>query len=222
LATISREFHLVPDNRRQSHCSYKQHDPMMGALSCMFLQQPSWLPFQTQLDAGMNDNNLTHLFNATELPKETQTRDILDDIEYYRSAFKTLFNQLRQDKPLAKFRLPLTPEGVFYAVVDASQYHSSKKIHCECCLTKVHAGVTTYQHQVLQGAVMHPDPRQVIPLMPEPILNTDGRNKQDCEHSATQRFLTKLRTDHPRLPLLIGGDGLFSDSTIIKQATILT
>ena len=31
------------------------------------------------------------------------------------------------------------------------------------------------------------------------------------------RFLTKLREDHPRLPLLIGGDGLFSDGTITKH-----
>jgi hypothetical protein len=223
IAKVSRQFNLVPDQRRQSHCVYKQHDVMMAALSCMFLQQPSWLQFQQQLQAGLNDNNMAHLFNTTELPKETQTREILDDIdsENYRSTFKTLFEQVRQDKQLDIFRLPLTLEGIFYVAVDGSQYHSSKEIHCEHCLTKVHKGVTTYQHQVLQGAVMHPDCRQVIPLMPEPILNTDGHKKQDCEHRATLRFLTKLREDHPRLPLLIGGDGLFSDSTITKHVLSL-
>ncbi len=223
IAKISHEFRLIPDNRRQSHCTYKQHDVMMAALACMFFQQPSWLQFQQQLEAGLNDNNLSHLFNATELPQETQTRDILDEIdsEQYRSTFNTLFEQLRQDKQLDKFRLPLSLSGLFYVAIDGSQYHSSKKIQCECCLTKVHGDVTTYQHQVLQGAVMHPESRQVIPLMPEPILNTDGDKKQDCEHKATQRFLTKLREDHPRLPLLIGGDGLFSDSTIIKHTLSL-
>jgi hypothetical protein len=68
---------------------------------------------------------------------------------------------------------------------------------------------------------MHPGCRQVIPLMPEPILNSDGNKKQDCEHQATKRFLTQLRKDHPRLPLLVGGDGLFSDGTITKHAESL-
>jgi hypothetical protein len=64
---------------------------------------------------------------------------------------------------------------------------------------------------------MHPDCRQIIPLMPEPILNSDGQKKQDYEHQATKRFLTPLRKDHPRSPLLIGGDGLFADGTITKH-----
>jgi hypothetical protein len=68
---------------------------------------------------------------------------------------------------------------------------------------------------------MHPDGRQVIPLMPEPILNTDGNKKQDCEHSATKRFLTQLKKDHPHLPLLISGDGLFSDGTITRHVISL-
>lgn len=223
IARVSDSFRAVPDKRRQSHCAYEQHDVMMGALSCMFFQQPSWLQFQTHLEAGLGDNNMKHLFNMASLPKESQVRDILDNIdsEHYRPVFNELLEQARKDKQLEPFRLPLTTEGLFYAVVDGSQYHSSKKVHCECCLRKVHGGVTTYQHQVLQGAIMHPDCRQVIPLMPEPILNTDGNKKQDCEHRATLRFLDKLKADHPRLPLLIGGDGLFSDGTITKHVLSL-
>ena len=164
------------------------------------------------------------MFHASQLPKELQCRNILDsvDSEYYRPIFKGLFEQLRQDKQLEKFRLPLTRQGLFYAAMDGTLYHSSKKIHCDCCLTKKHAnGTTTYQHQVLQGAIMHPDNRQVIPLMPEPILNTDGQRKQDCEHNAAKCFLTQLRNDHPQLPLMIGGDGLFSDGPIIRHVTAL-
>ena len=216
---ISGIFRKVPDIRRQSHCLYKQADVMMGALSCMFFQEPSWLQFQKHMDAGLGDNNMKHLFNVSNLPKESQVRDILDEVdsEHYRPVFNTLFEQARKDKQLEPFRVPLTPGGVFYVAIDGSQYHTSKKIHCECCLRKVRGDVTTYQHQVLQGAVMNPDCRQVIPLMPEPILNSDGAKKQDCEHKATLRFLTKLREDHPRLPLCIGGDGLFSNGPMVKH-----
>lgn len=223
IKSISQKFHAIPDKRRQSHCLYKQHDVMMGALSCMFFQEPSWLQFQKHLDEHSGDNNLHQLFNVGELPSESQVRDILDNVdsEHYRPVFKVLFEQARKDKQLEQYRIPLISGGVFYIAADGGQYHSSKKVHCECCLRKVRGSVTTYQHQVLQGAIMHPDCKQVIPMMPEPILNTDGNQKQDCEHKAMIRFLTKLREDHPRLPILIGGDGLFSDGTIIKHVLSL-
>ena len=35
--------------------------------------------------------------------------------------------------------------------------------------------------------IMHPDMKQVIPLMPEEIRNTDGATKQDCEMNAGKR-----------------------------------
>ncbi len=97
-----------------------------------------------------------------------------------------------------------------YIPVDGTVYRSSKKISCDCCLTQTHSNDTvTYKHTALQGAVVHPEIAQVIPLMPEAIKNTDGQEKQDCEQSAAKRFLEQLKKDHPRLPILIGDD-LFS------------
>ncbi|MFK5984623.1 MAG: hypothetical protein QM479_04240 [Pseudomonadota bacterium] len=55
---------------------------------------------------------------------------------------------------------------------------------------------------------MHPDKKQVIPLMPEAILNTDGSEKQDCESKAAKRFISHLKQTHPRQGFLICGDGL--------------
>jgi len=224
IGKISKGFSAIEDKRRQTHSRYQQHDVMMAALSCMFFQEPSWLQFQHELQESLHDNNLTHLFHVNQLPKESQCRDILDNIdsEHYRGIFNTLFEQVRKDKQLEAFRSPLTATGLFYVPMDGTQYHRSKKVNCPSCLTKKHGkGDVIYQHQVLQGAIMHPDCRQVIPLMPEPILNSDGKKKQDCEHNAAKRFLTQLREDHPRLPLLIGGDGLFSDGPIIQHARAL-
>jgi hypothetical protein len=63
---------------------------------------------------------------------------------------------------------------------------------------------------------MHPDMRQVIPLMPEEIRNTDGTEKQDCETNAAKRLIPKIRKDHPQLGLIIVGDDLFSRQPLIK------
>jgi len=58
--------------------------------------------------------------------------------------------------------------------------------------------------------------RQVLPLAPEPIANTDGKKKQDCELSAAKRFLSKIRSAHPKLPIIITGDGLYSDQPFVQ------
>ena len=88
--------------------------------------------------------------------------------------------------------------------IDGTQYHSSTSIHCDCCLSKTHRnGEITYSHTVLQGAIMHPDKKQVIPLMPEAIKNGDGSKKQDCEINAAKRFVQKLKSTHPRQGYLV-------------------
>jgi hypothetical protein len=79
--------------------------------------------------------------------------------------------------------------GVYLYSVDGSQHHSSKQVSCKHCLTKHHKkGGTSYSHGVLQGVVMHPSQRQVLPMAPEIIRNEDGTKKQDCELNATKRF----------------------------------
>jgi hypothetical protein len=44
---------------------------------------------------------------------------------------------------------------------------------------------------------MHPDKKQVIPVMPEAIRNKDGTKKQDCELNTTKPFIANLRATHP-------------------------
>ncbi len=64
---------------------------------------------------------------------------------------------------------------------------------------------------------MHPDQRQVIPLMPEEINNRDGGTKQDCEVNAAKRLLPKIRQDYPDLGIVLAGDSLFSKQPFISD-----
>lgn len=132
-----------------------------------------------------------------------------------------MFETLRRDKQLVPYSQPLTAQGLYYVAVYCSQYHSSKTIQCKRCLTKERKSGTVYQHHTLQAALMHPDCRQVIPMMPEAILNTDGNKKQDCEQKAMKRLLTQLKQMHPRFPFLIGGDSLFAHAPTIELITSL-
>lgn len=101
--------------------------------------------------------------------------------------------------------------------LDGTGYFSSQKIHGESCLEKNHRdGSTTYSHQMLGAALMHPDRRAVIPLMPESIVKHDGTEKNDGERHAAKRFITKLRHDHPHLKFIITEDGLSSNAPHIE------
>jgi hypothetical protein len=111
--------------------------------------------------------------------------------------------------------------------VDGSQYFSSQKISCPSCLTKTSKkGVIRYSHQILQAVIVHPDNKQVIPLAPEAIQNTDGTEKQDCEIgtekqdceiNAGKRFIKKFRKTHPKLKIIFSGDDLFSKQPFVDE-----
>lgn len=90
-------------------------------------------------------------------------------------------------------------------------------MHCASCLHKVHRnGSITYYHQMLGAAIIHPDCREVIPLMPEPMVTLDGTANNDGERHAAKRFITTLRQDYPHLKCIITEDSLRSNAPHIE------
>ena len=51
---------------------------------------------------------------------------------------------------------------------------------------------------------------------PEPIVNRDGTDKNDCERHAAKRFIAKLRQDHPHLKFIVTEDSLSSNAPHIE------
>src|SRR5262249_11160591 len=77
------------------------------------------------------------------------------------------------------------------------------------CLHRVHRnGSSTYAPQMLGAALIHPDVRAVIPLMPEPLVRHEGTAKNDGERNAARRFVATLRQDHRHLTCIMTGDRL--------------
>ena len=217
--SISLHFSAIKDSREQGKCNYSQHDVLMSAFACMYFQDPSLNEFQKRLQEEQHINNLRTMFGVINIPKNTQLRDIIDNIpsDIFAPIFKEFFNRLRRHKHLEDYAI--FPNTLLCAI-DGTHYHSSKDIFCEHCLHKNYKkGDPTYSHAVLQGAIMHPDKKQVLPVMPEAIANTDGTEKQDCESKAAKRFITKLKQDHPRQGFLIVGDGLMSHQPMIETFT---
>jgi hypothetical protein len=78
-------------------------------------------------------------------------------------------------------------------------------------------GEVTCHHQLLGAALVCPGHKEVIPLMPEPILKQDGETKNDCERNALKRFLPKFRQDHPHLRVIATLDALYANAPVIRD-----
>jgi len=215
--TLSEQLRNIPDLRQQASCTHSLHDAVMSGFACMYFQDPTLSEFQRHMENTGKKNNLATLFDVQKIPKDTQLREIIDNVdsEALRPVFKNYFEKLRRGKYLEPYQiLP----NIHLCAIDGVYHHSSGSVHCDQCLTRKHKNDSvTYSHGVLQGAFVHPDKRQVIPTMPEPIANSDGTEKQDCETNAGKRFLQKLKADHPRLGIMIVGDGLFSKGPMVDH-----
>ncbi len=213
---LSRLFEQLPDSRQAGKVDYTLHDCLMSALAMMFFQDPSLLSFQRRMQDSMQCCNLKTIFAVENIPKDTPLRENLDAIDSrtLNPAFSILFHHLQRGKQLEAYRWLDTR---YLIAIDGSQYFSSKKVHCPSCLTrKKGKDPIRYSHQILQAVMINPHMRQVLPMAPEPIANTDGNKKQDCEINAAKRLVAKIRTTHPKLPITITADGLYSNQPFIE------
>lgn len=205
----------LPDGR-QRDIKYTMHDCMMSGFAMMFYQDSSLLQFQRRLQQRIHKNNLKPLFTVKSIPKDSQMRSVIDEVQSQElePIFEDFFKPLQRGKYLESYRVF---DKYYIISMDGSGYFSSDKICCPGCLQKKKKGKVSYEHQIVQGALMHPSKRQVIPLAPEEVSNTDGTQKQDCESNAGKRLLQKIRKAHPKLPIIIVGDSLYSKQPFIEE-----
>ena len=215
--SMSEHFGKMDDHRQNGKVNHRLHDCLMCAFAMMFLQDPSLLAFQRRMQEERQFSNLSNIFQVQSVPKDSQLRDCLDQVptDQLYGIFDNWLHRLQRGKHLTDYRFL---KKYYLVPIDGSQYFSSNTIHCESCLrAKSKKGAIRYHHQILQAVIVHPDMRQVLPLAPEPIQNTDGSKKQDCEINAGKRMVAKIRKRHPKLPMIVVGDGLYSKQPFIDE-----
>jgi len=204
-------FDTIPDYR-PAEADISLSDVLMSAFAMFSLKAPSLLAF----DKERAEDNLHTIYGIQRVPCDTYMREILDPLspKTLRPVFKSLMRQLQRGKALEPM---VFLDGHSLLALDGTEYFASKTIHCAGCLHRVHRnGSITYTHQMVGAAILHPDQRVVIPLMPEPIMNRDGTEKNDCERNAAKRFVAKLRQDHPHLKCIVTEDSLSSNAPHIE------
>ena len=211
LGVVRNGFTTIADSRL-SNTGISLTDALMSAFAMFSLKSPSLLAFDKERAEG----NLATIYGIERVPCDTHMRERLDSVspESLRPLFTSVFRQLQRGKALDAM---MFLDGHYVLALDGTGYFSSKTIHCTSCLQKVNRnGSITYSHQMFAAAIIHPEQREVIPLMPEPMMKHDGTDKNDCERNAAKRFIAKLRQDHPHLKFIVTEDSLSAHAPHIE------
>src|SRR5215475_15456218 len=201
----------LPDVRQPSpNTRYTIQNAALGAFGIFFMQSPSFLEYQRQLNQCQGHDNAQTLFGVEPIPCDNQIRTLLDPIapRYFAPVFFEVFAHLEQQRWLEPFRVL---DQQLLVSLDGTQYFSSQALHCRNCLTRqLSNGQTLYYHTAITPVIVCPGHAQVIALAPEYIMPQDGHAKQDCEQAAGKRWV-----QHHAAPLVshhvtLLGDYLYS------------
>jgi len=216
LSQVRETFQAIPDHRQAVKIRITLPDALMSGLAVFALKFPSLLKFDEQRQEDHIRHNLATLYGVQQAPCDTQLREIADPVEptAFHSAYRAVFQSVQDAHALEPFRFF---GGSFFVALDGTGQFSSSTVCCsDCAIKQTRGGDTLYYHQLLGAAIVHPDRKQVLPLIPEPILRDDGDTKNDCERNAAKRLLTRLRQDYPALPMTIIEDALAANGPHIK------
>ena len=218
LELLRSDFEKVPDSRQAGKVEFVLPDVLMAGFSMFSLKKASLLQYISDMgEDGALPRNVRAIYGLTEIPSDTQMREILDPVDPQQivPCFRHVFNQIQRGKGLERFQVL---DGHYLLALDGTGYFSSSKVHCQNCQEKHHRdGRVTYSHAMLGAAIVSPKLKQVIPLAPEPIIKQDGQDKNDCERNAAKRFLVQFRKDHPHLNAIVVEDALSSNAPHIHD-----
>ncbi len=180
----------IPEHRRGKNTRYEIANAALGAFGVFFMQSPSFLAYQRDMEKSKGRNNAQSLFGVRKIPTDGQIRNLLDPVEpaLLGEAFWEIYARLVESGQWEGYR---GIGGTQLISLDGSQYFSSQKIHCDNCRVVVQDEQAHYAHQVLVAVLCAPGREHVICLEPEFILRQDGHEKQDCEQRAMKRWVER-------------------------------
>jgi hypothetical protein len=216
IRTLRETCARLPDKRTGNNARYTMADIGMAAYSVFFMQSPSFLAHQRQLQEGPGHgrSNCETLFEMMGIPCDNHIRAMLDPVEpkLFFPVFDTAFEAMDECGGLDAFR---QLGGHVLIALDGTEYFRSNDIRCGNCSRRARSGgKTEYFHTFLSATMVAPGHNRVVSLPPEFISPQDGSEKQDCESRAARRWLAGHGRHYAKLNPVYLGDDLFSRQPI--------
>jgi hypothetical protein len=190
LSSIRETLEQVPEHRTGKNTQYTLTEAGLSAFSVFYMQAPSFLTHQRDMQRRRGQNNAEGLFGVERIPSDSQIRNLLDPIDpaHLSASYWSIYEQLDAKGHLTAYE---GVAGTRLVSLDGSQYFSSQKIHCAQCKKVVKDEQVRYSHGVLLAVLSAPEQEQVICLEPEFLTPQDGHEKQDCEQQAIKRWVKR-------------------------------
>lgn len=190
LKWIEEALDRLPEHRRGHNTQYTLADAGLSALSVFYMQSPSFLSWQQEMEKKKGRNNARSLFGISAVPSDEQVKNLLDPVSEGELGrpFWDIFHGLETGGQLKGYK---SVADTYLVNLDGTQHQSSQKVHCEQCRVTIRGERAYYDHSVLMAVVSAPEQAQVISLEPEFITPQDGHEKQDCEQAAIKRWVKR-------------------------------
>lgn len=190
LASVRGALDHLPEHRSGQNTQYTLTEAGLCAFSVFYMQSPSFLAHQRDMQRQRGQHNVESLFGVERIPSDSQLRNLLDPVDpaKLRAPFWEIYAQLEAAGHLTAYTGAL---GTRLISLDGSQYFSSQKVHCPNCRVAMHDEQAYYSHGVLVAVMNAPEQEHVICLDPEFITPQDGHEKQDCEQQAIKRWVKR-------------------------------
>ena len=145
---IRRCFADLPDTRQPSNnTKYRISDAALSALSVFFMQSPSFLAHQRDMERKRGRSNVQSLFGAYEIPCDNQIRKLLDPIpaEAVGAVFWQIYQLVDEAGVLKTYR---GLNDTLLCGIDGTQYFSSPVLSCANCSPRTQGEQVRYTHHV--------------------------------------------------------------------------
>ena len=216
LGFLRQSLEGVPEHRSGQNTQYSIAEAGLSAFSVFYMQSPSFLAHQRDMQRKDGRNNAQGLFGIERIPSDGQIRNLLDPVEpaQLREPFWEIYRHLDQGGYLDEYR---GVDGTRLISLDGSQYFSSQEIHCPNCRVVVRDEETYYSHLVILAVLGAPGQKQVFCMDPEFITPQDGHEKQDCEQQAIKRWVKRNAKRFEPWSVTILADDLHCHQPLCEQ-----
>lgn len=202
------------DKRAANH-SIALIDACKCGLAIHQLKSPSLLNFIEQ--AKLESSNIRSVFGIEKIPSDGGMRKILDMVDSVELTrlHRGVYDHIHQQGLTANY---CYYRGYQTFAFDGVQVFSSSKVSCPACLTRQHRnGTVTHSHSLLSAALVCSGKREAFVVDNEPIVNTDGHTKNDCERGAIARLLTRFEQHYSERRIVGTFDALYACAPVVER-----
>ena len=217
---LINKFEGLTDLRHQSYVTYKMKVIFMVRLLALMCEIKTMHEMTREFNTQEAIENIAHIcgLELDEIPHCDTINDVFKNIEVreIEEIRKYMIVKMIRNKMLQKYKI----RGQYYhVIVDGTGLATSRKKYNKNCLVKNKTDKNGNEYQeystyVLEAKLVIGD--MVFSIGSEFIENESEKvNKQDCETKAFKRLANKIKTEYPRLRIIISGDALYASKPVM-------